>query len=164
MRTHGRTLGSIVGLLLVAASCSGRGVGRGATSAREGIAAAYKTMEKAFQQGNTAMIAAAYTEDAEWYAPEAPVIKGPSAIGRAWQDAAGAAAGNRLRFDVAEVEQDGDRADEIGRFTISAPDGDVLTAGKYIVVWAQQSDGTWKARRGMFNWDIPPGRAETNVR
>jgi uncharacterized protein (TIGR02246 family) len=147
-------------LLLVGSSCAGPDpFGRRARSARDEIGAAYKTMEKAFQEGNAELIAANYTEDAEWFAPESPVIKGRAAIGRAWKEAAGSGvAGNRLRIDVAEVDQDGNRANEVGRFTISAPDGGVRTAGTYMAIWARQSDGTWKARREIFNWDIPPRR------
>ena len=147
-------------MLLVGSSCAVPGVfGRRARSAREEIGATYKTIEKAFQDGNADLIAASYTEDAEWFAPEARVVKGRLAIGRAWKEVGGSGeAGSRLRIDVVEVDQDENRANEVGRFTISAPDGDVLTAGTYMAVWARQSDGTWKARREMFNWDIPPRR------
>lgn len=115
----------------------------------------YKTMEDAFRKGDAETIAQAYADDAEWYVPEAPVIKGRSAIARAWKANVGSG-GNRLRIEVAEVEQSGNRAHEVGRFTISAPDGAVLSAGKYIVIWARQSDGEWKTRRDIFNWDVPP--------
>jgi len=145
--------GFIFAILALVTACASRGD----HSARNGIDAAYKTMETGFQQGKPELIAASYTDDAEWYPPDGPVIKGPPAIGRAWKDNA-AADGSRLRIEVAEVDQDGGRADEIGRFTISANDGSVVAAGKYLVVWARQPDGSWKARRGMYNWDIPPRR------
>lgn len=156
MRIHCRTLVFIaaVPLFMLGSSCAER------RSARDEIGATYQTMEKAFHDGNVELIAASYTDDAEWFAPEGRVIKGRSAIGRAWRENGGSG-GNRLRFDVAEFDQDGSRADEVGRFTISGPDGDVITAGKYLVVWARQPDGQWKARRGMFNWDIPPRRPES---
>jgi uncharacterized protein (TIGR02246 family) len=147
-------------MLLVGSSCAGPDAfGVRTPSARAEIGATHKTMEKAFQDGNAELIAASYTEDAEWFAPEAPVIKGRAAIGRAWKEAgASGGPGSRLRIDVAEVDQDENRANEVGRFTISAPDGGVRTAGTYMAIWARQSDGTWKARREMFNWDIPPQR------
>jgi len=149
-------------MLLIGSSCAGPDAfGRRAHSARDEIGATYKAMEKAFSEGNAEVIAASYTEDAEWFAPDVPMIRGRAAIGRAWRDAGGSGgAGKRLRIDVAEVDQDENRANEVGRFTISAPDGDVLTAGTYLAVWARESDGTWKARREMLNWDIPPRRPE----
>ena len=111
-------------------------------------------MESSFQKGDVEAIAQVYAEDAEWYMPEAPVLEGRSAIRQAWQANVGSG-GNRLRVEVAEVEERGDRAHEVGRFTISGPDGAVLAAGKQIVIWARQS-GEWKTRRGIFNWDVPP--------
>ena len=124
-------------------------------SARAAIGEVYRTMEAAFYKGDAEAIARVYTEDAEWYVPETPVLKGRAAIGKAWKANVGPG-GNRLRIEVAEVEQTGDRAHEVGRFTISAPDGAVLAAGKYIVIWARQSDGEWKTYRDIFNWDVPP--------
>lgn len=152
----GRRLSYLTGITLLGSACAGRGpTGQRSESAREAIPAIYKTMEDAFKKGDAEAIAQAYTEDAEWYVPEAPVIKGRPAIARAWKANVGSG-GNRLRVEVAEVEQSGDRAHEVGRFTISGPDGAVLSAGKYIVIWARQPDGEWKTRRDIFNWDIPP--------
>jgi len=160
MRIHKYVPAFLIVVLLLASACADRGLlGNGSPPARDQINAAYKAMEKAFQEGNSDLVAASYAQDAELYAPSAPVIKGRQAIGRAWKDNGGSG-GNRLHVDVAEVEESGNRADEVGRFTISGPDGAVLTAGTHLVVWARQVDGTWKARRGIFNWDIPPSGAE----
>ena len=158
----GRTLSCLTAIALLGSACAERGsTGRRSASAREAIPVVYKTMEDAFQKGDAEAIAQAYTEDAEWYVPEVPVIKGRPAIARAWKANVGSG-GNRLRIDVAEVEQSGNRAHEVGRFTISGPDGAVLSAGKYIVIWARQPDGEWKTRRDIFNWDIPPRQPEPN--
>lgn len=153
-----RLLSQVFAVALVSASCTRPGMtGPRSASARVAIDTIYRTMEDAFHRGDADAIAQIYAPDGEWYVPETPVIKGRSAIARAWKTNVGAG-GNRLRVDVAEVEQQGDRADEIGRFTISAPDGSVLAAGKYLVVWVRQPDGEWKTRRDIFNWDIPPGQ------
>jgi uncharacterized protein (TIGR02246 family) len=149
-----RALSLLAAFVVLGSACDGVARGR-PRSANEAITAVYKTMEDAFQKGDAETIARAYTEDAEWYIPETPVIKGRTAIAQAWKASVGSG-GNRLRIDVAEVEQNGDRAHEVGRFTISAPDGAVLSAGKYIVIWARQPDGEWKTHRDIFNWDIPP--------
>lgn len=153
---NGRTLTLLASVLLVLNSCEGHRLAlRG--SARDAIGAAYQTIEDAFYKGDVEAIARVYSEDAEWYVPDAPVLEGRAAIRQAWQANVGLG-GNRLRVEVAEVEQRGDRAHEVGRFTISGPDGAVLVAGKQIVIWARQSGGEWKTRRGIFNWDIPPRR------
>lgn len=156
----GRTILLLSAIVLVGGGCvgrsiHGRGEGRRSSSAREAIRVISTGMEDAFYKGDAATIAQAYADDAEWYVPQAPVIKGRPAIARAWKANAGSG-GNRLRIEVAEVEQSGTRAHEVGRFTISAPDGGVLAAGKYIAIWTRQSDGEWKTRRDIFNWDVPP--------
>ena len=81
--------------------------------------------------------------------------QGRSAIARAWKDNVGSG-GNRLRIDIAEVEQTGDWAHEVGRFTIRRARRSRVSAGKYIVIWARQPSGEWRTRRDIFNWDIPP--------
>lgn len=160
LHMFGRPLLILSAALLVSASCDGHRSFGQPISAREAIPAKYKAMETAFHRGDADAIASMYTDDAEWYVPDAPVLKGRLAIAQAWKANVGAG-GNRLRVDVAEVEETGDRAHEVGRFTISAPDGAVLSAGKYIVIWARQSDGEWKTYRDIFNWDIPPRQATT---
>ena len=138
------------------ASCARPGLaGPRSASAREAIDSIHRTMEEAFQAGNAVSIARIYAADAERLAPERPVMSGRVAIEDAWRTTAGNG-GNRLRLEVAEVEQSGHRAHEVGRFTISAPDGAVLAAAKYLVIWVRQSDGEWRAHRDIFNWDIPP--------
>jgi ketosteroid isomerase-like protein len=57
---------------------------------------------------------------------------------------------------VALFEETGGWAYEVGRFTATAPDGRILNAGRYIVIWHPQTDGGWKTHRDIFNWHIPP--------
>jgi hypothetical protein len=60
---------------------------------------------------------------------------------------------------IGEVQESGDWAYEVGTFSASAPDGKVLNAGKYIVIWKRESTGEWKTHRDIFNWDIPPSQS-----
>lgn len=96
-----------------------------------------------------------YTEDAEWFVPQAPILKGRRAIAQAWSGIIGSG-GNFLRIETSEVEETGDWAYEVGRFQASEPDGTVLNSGKYIVIWKRQATGEWKTHRDIFHWDIPP--------
>ena len=41
---------------------------------------------------------------------------------------------------------------------VTAPDGNVLNAGKYVVIWRRQSLTKWKIHRDIFNGDIPPAK------
>ena len=97
-----------------------------------------------------------YAEDGQWFIANAPVVvTGRAAIARAWKQQIGAG-GNNLRIDVVEVQESGDWAYEVGKFNVSAPDGNSLIAGKYIVIW-KLIGGEWKTYRDLFNTDAPPG-------
>lgn len=126
-------------------------------SAREAITEAYKALEEAFYRGDADALAQIYTDDAEWLVPDAPPIKGRVAISQAWKNALGDG-GNRVHVEVREVNESGDWAYEVGAFTTTAPDGKVLSVGKYIVIWKRHANGDWKTHRDVFNWDVPPGR------
>ena len=130
------------------------------TKIREAIAEGYKAFEEAFYRGDANTMSQMYTEDAEWLIPEAPIVRGREAIAQAWKGVIGSG-GNTVRVDTGEVQEFGDLAYEVGTFTARTPDGNVLNAGKYIVIWKQQSTGEWKTHRDIFNWDIPPGQTLT---
>ena len=122
---------------------------------RDDITEAYKAFEENFFKGDADGLSLIYTDDAELLVPEAPPIKGRKAIAQAWRGILGSG-GNRVRVEIREVQDNGDWAFEVGSFTVTAPDGALLNAGKYIVVWKRQSDGAWKVHRDIFNWDTPP--------
>ena len=126
---------------------------------RDEITQAYKAFEEAFFKGDVDALSMIYTEDAEWLVPQLPAIKGRQAIAQVWKQVLGTG-GNRIRVEIGEVHENGDWAYEVGAFTASGPDGGVLNAGKYIVIWQRQSDGSWKTHRDIFNWDIPPPTAD----
>jgi ketosteroid isomerase-like protein len=122
--------------------------------AREAIAEGYRKFEDAFHKGDADAVSEMYTHDAELLIPEAPIISGRAAITQVWKTIIGPG-GNTIRVDMGEVQETGDWAYEVGAFTASAPDGQILNAGKYIVIWRQGPAG-WKIHRDIFNWDIPP--------
>jgi ketosteroid isomerase-like protein len=126
-----------------------------AMTAREATEA-YKAFEEAFYKAEADTIARMYTEDAELLVPETPIVRGREAIRQVWASIVGSG-GNTVRVDVLEVQESGDWAYDIGTFKVSAPDGNVLNAGKYIVIWKRQSAGERKSHRDIFNWDVPPG-------
>ncbi len=130
------------------------------TKAREAIAEGYKAFELAFYRGDADTISRMYTEDAELLIPEAPIVSGREAIAQVWKIIVGPG-GNTVSVNTGEVQESGEWAYEVGGFRASAPDGNVLNAGKYIVIWKRQSAGEWKIHRDIFNWDIPPIQAST---
>src|SRR5438128_1545604 len=111
--------------------------GRESRAAHAEILAASSRFADALSRGDTVAIARSYTDDAEWYAPEVPAVKGGLQIARAWQSNV-RLVGSRHRVDVAEVVETRDRAEEIGRFAVSARDGSVVAAAKYMVIWVRE--------------------------
>jgi uncharacterized protein (TIGR02246 family) len=129
------------------------------TKTPDAIAEGYKAFELAFYRGDADTIVRMYTEDAELLVPETPVVSGREAIAQVWKSIVGPG-GNTIRVNTREVQESGDDwAYEVGAFSASAPQGKVLNAGKYIVIWKRQSSGEWKIHRDIFNWDIPPAHA-----
>ena len=125
------------------------------TKASHAIAEGYKAFEQAYFSGDEDAIGRMYTEDAELLIPEAPVVCGRNAIAQVWKNILGSG-GNTVRVKIGEIQENGDWAYDVGTFTASAADGNVLNAGKYIVIWKQQASGEWRIHRDIFNWDIPP--------
>ena len=124
-------------------------------SARETVEKNYRAVEEAFRKGDADSIALMYTDDAELFIPGAPVLEGGQAIYEAWKKIVGPG-GNTLRCVVREVQESGDLAYDTGHFTAIAPNGSILNAGKWIVVWKRQSAGEWKIHRDFMHWDITP--------
>jgi ketosteroid isomerase-like protein len=123
--------------------------------AREAIAEIYKGFKDSFHRGDAETISLMYTEDAEVFVPQVPVIIGRHNIADAWRGIVGQG-GNYIRVETREVQEGDGWAYEVGRFEASAPGGAVLNSGKYVVIWQQQANGDWKTHRDIFHWDIPP--------
>jgi ketosteroid isomerase-like protein len=63
-----------------------------------------------------------------------------------------------VKLETVEVERDGNTAYEVGTFTLQGAEGQVLDAGKYVVIWKQEA-GQWKLHRDIFNSSRPaPGQ------
>jgi len=81
--------------------------------------------------------------------PGGQMVSGNEAIAKAWQQML-AQPGFALTFAPTRIEvaRSGDLAYEIGDYALTAKDkrGRPQTSkGKYVVVWAKQPDGAWKA-------------------
>lgn len=108
--------------------------------------------------GNMEKANAYYEEDALEMAPNEPIGKGKAAI-KQMQDN-WAKSGMKItaaKFDITELEAGGKVAYEVGTYTMSfsmagAPMSD---KGKYVAVWRQQADGSWKVRAETWNSDMP---------
>ena len=124
-----------------------------AQDAETEIRAAAHVFVETFNNSDGNTLAAMYTEDAVLLPPGGERVEGIAAIGKFWQQAMDS--GLKLEsLDVDEVTEDGDQAVDIGRLTITAPDGSGGTTtinAKYIVIWKRGADGVWLMHRDMWN-------------
>ena len=114
--------------------------------ARREIDAANRRFEAAFNAGEFANAAReVYTASARVLPPDAPIVRGLSAIGDFWTAAAAHLGITRVQLATQELEVIGDVAHEIGKATLTLGNGQDAQA-KYVVVWKRQ-DGEWR-------WDV----------
>ena len=94
------------------------------------------------------MTEALYADDATLLPPNAPAVHGKPAIQEFWQ-AFLAAGVSDVILETGDVRASGDLAYGIGKYGFTA--GGARQEGKYLVVYQQQADGSYKAIADMFN-------------
>ena len=100
-----------------------------------------------------------YESDAYEMAPNMPIIKGRDSI-LAFQQSMSkmGAKFNSVSFQTLDLMADGKVATEIGTYDMSmtVPSmGEIKDKGKYIAIWHQQADNTWKVHAETWNTDTP---------
>jgi uncharacterized protein (TIGR02246 family) len=117
------------------------------------------TFVTALEAGDPATAASVYAEDARLLPPSSATMKGREAIEAFWQT--GVEAGvSQVELEALELESRTGLAYEIGRYALHlhADGSTVVDRGKYLLVLAQQEDGTWRRAVEMFNPDSTDGR------
>ena len=102
---------------------------------------------------DAALIASAYTVDAEAYPPNSGAVKGRPALQKLWQSVLDSGiAGFELK--TIEVDSFGPLAYEVGTYVMKTKDGKVADQGKYCVVW-KQVNGQWLLHRDIWTTSMP---------
>ncbi len=134
-----------IALLIPAVTAQAAGV-------KSDIEAANQAFGAAYAKGDAAAIAKLYTPNATIFPPGSDMVEGRDGIRKVW---AGAMQSG-LKFTAlitVSVEQYGNAAREIGRFTADAPTPDKQTKkleGKYVVVW-KRINGKWMLDSDIWN-------------
>lgn len=105
--------------------------------------------EAAFQQQNSARLAAFYTPDGVLLPPGSPEIGGTEAIQQFWQGVMNMGVA-RAKITTVTAEDLGDTAIEQGQFVLSGADGNQLDHGKYMVIWKRTGD-QWHLHQDIWN-------------
>ena len=122
-------------------------------SARDAIEAANKTFIAAAAKGDTAAMAAIYTEDAAAYPANAEIVSGRPSIQGFWKTVIDSGITD-VALNTTEVESSGDLAYESGTYTMKMKDGAVADRGKYVVVW-KRVKGQWLIHRDIWTTNLP---------
>ncbi len=103
------------------------------------IHALVESFESTFARGNAADIADFYTDNGMLLPTGSDFVQGKRDIEEFWQVAIDMGIKN-IKFDIVEVEQHGDTAIEMSKYTLSSTDDHVMDQGKDIVIWKLQRD------------------------
>jgi ketosteroid isomerase-like protein len=100
-----------------------------------------------------------YDTDAVVLAPNAPMVRGSSALGDLFQRDIIDAGVKAMELDTTDIVEDGSLVVEAGRnrMHVELADGSsVAGPGKYLVVYRRQADGGLKIVFDAFNSDLAP--------
>ncbi len=122
-------------------------------NARPATEAANQVFMARFKSGDAAGIADLYTRNGQLLPAQSDFVAGRDAIQAFWQGAMDMGL-KEAKLETVELEDHGTTAIEVGRYTLFAEGGQVVDAGKYVVVWKQE-DGGWKLHRDIWNTSQP---------
>jgi len=108
--------------------------------------------ESTFALGDAAEIANFYTDNGMLLPTGSDFVQGKRDIEAFWQVAIDMGIKN-VKIDIVEVEQHGDTAIEVSKYTLSGTDDQVIDQGKGIVIW-KYAGGAWKLHRDIWNSSI----------
>jgi ketosteroid isomerase-like protein len=112
----------------------------------------------AFNTGNYDQAAALFTSDGFLMAPQRESVQGPKPV-ELMLRRLGESGHQNLRLETLRVEESGDMAVEIGRYTAAtqlANGTTVVERGKFVHTWRRL--GIWRMAANCWNSDLPAAR------
>jgi ketosteroid isomerase-like protein len=109
--------------------------------------------EQVVNQKQIAKLDSIYTEDAAILPPDGPIIRGRENIKQFWSNVIQQGGLIAAPLTTVEAELLGDAAYEVGTalLTFQSQGSTSQISVKYIVVWKQDADGSWKWHRDIWN-------------
>ena len=135
----------LVGLLVGARSAPGQ-VDPATAAALD---AGYDRFVAAYAAADPDLVAAVYTEDALYLAPERDVVRGRAAIREifaAFLDPfrERGEPGPVVAFEIVDRAVSGDLAYDVGYYILGREGSERRSRGKFVVVWKRGADGAWR--------------------
>ena len=124
-----------------------------ATGIRADIVAANEKFVAAFSRGDEAAIASLYGKDGQVLPPHNQAISGKEAIQAFWKSVMNMGI-KAAKLETLEVDNYGDTASELGKYSLQGEAGQEVDTGKYIVIWKLEG-GQWKLHRDIWNSSRP---------
>ncbi|MCU7805360.1 MAG: DUF4440 domain-containing protein [Candidatus Thiodiazotropha sp. (ex Lucinoma borealis)] len=108
--------------------------------------------EHLFRQGNMAEVAGFYSDNAMLLPAGSDLIEGRQAIEAYWQEALDMGI-RRIKIDLMELEQHGESATEVSRYTMFDAEEAVVDHGKGIMIWKYEGNA-WKMHRDIWTSNL----------
>lgn len=147
-----------IGLVLLIAACARESsTPNDATADSAAVAAAMDRYVAALRDNDSTAVSGFWSEDAVYIAPGAATIRGHAALDSHVRDTFRKMRVTEITVQVDETIVDDGFAFQIGTFseTLQPVQGSAqLITGRFLFVWKQQPDGTWKVARGIST-DLP---------
>ncbi len=121
---------------------------------RAAIDASNQNFMATFGRQDAAELASLYTANGQLLPANSDVVSGAAGIQEFWQGAFDQGLREAV-LETVELEDHGDTATEVGRYTLKADGGAVADPGKYIVIW-KNDGGAWKLHRDIWTTSQPP--------
>ena len=123
------------------------------TDVRTAIDEANRNFMTNFAQQDAAGLAGLYTNGGCLMPSNSDIISGATDIQTFWQGVFDMGA-KGAELETLDLEEHGDTAIEVGRYTMKADGGAVADRGKYLIVWKNEG-GSWKLHQDIFNTSQP---------
>lgn len=122
------------------------------TTVEQAIENADRTFETTFGNEDADGMANLYTADGQLLPAGTDAISGKENIAAFWQSLFDMGI-TQAELEAVEVDDHDDTAIEVGRYTLSDADDELVDRGKYVVVWKREG-GEWKLHRDIWNTSL----------
>lgn len=117
------------------------------------VTAKNEAFMKAYNNGNISELTIQYTKTARLHPPNDKEIQGTLAISEFWQSQKNNGM-DKIELETSSAQRVGNSLNEIGTYKLYSSTGQLVDAGKYIVIWEKMGD-EWKVQEDIWNSSMP---------